>query len=70
MKWRPVESTSIARVGYDSGRRELGVVFLQGGTYVYSGVASAVFEAFTSADSKGRFFYAHIFGRYVFRQLD
>lgn len=68
MTWRPVQSTSIARIGYDPGRRELGVAFLHGGAYVYSGVARAVFEAFEGAESKGRFFHAHVLDRYPFRR--
>lgn len=69
MTWGPVQSTSIARIGYDTQRRELGVAFLHGGTYVYCGVAAAVFEAFKAAESKGRFFHAHILDRYRFRRL-
>ena len=69
MRWHVVQSSSIARIGYDPARRELGVAFLHGGTYVYAGVAAAVFEAFQAAESKGRFFHAHILDRYSFRRL-
>lgn len=68
MKWRPVQSSSIRRVGYDAERRELGVEFLHGGTYVYQEVAEAVFEAFLATESKGRFFHAHVLDRYPFRR--
>ena len=69
MQWRPVRSTSIARVGYDPKLRELGVAFRHGGTYLYSAVAAAVFEAFNEAESKGRFFHAHVLDRYPLRRL-
>lgn len=69
MKWRPVHSTSIARIGYDSQRRELGVASRHGGAYLYFGVAAVVFERFSAAASNGRFLHAHILDRYRFRRL-
>lgn len=69
MIWRAVGSTSIRRIGYDAGRRELGVEFLHGGAYVYSGVGEALFSEFLDADSKGGFFHDRVYGRYAYKKL-
>jgi hypothetical protein len=67
---RPVESSSVAAVGYDPTARELHVRFKDSGeTYVYYGVEAPVFEAFVQADSKGGFVNARLRRRYIARKL-
>jgi hypothetical protein len=53
--WRkPVESSSIATVGYDSDTRVLDIEFKESGeVYRYFDVPLAEYEAFLQASSKG-----------------
>lgn len=55
-----VNSSSIAGVGYTASSGELEVEFHNGAVYLYAVVPQAVFDALMSAESKGRFFNAHI----------
>ena len=56
MKWREVESTSIAAIGYDRVRCELGVEFRQSkAVYFYFDVPPEEHEAFMAAASKGEY---------------
>lgn len=66
MRRIPVDSSSIAEVGYDPASSTLEVVFREGGVYRYFGVPAAVFSEFMAADSKGRYFVAEIRNRYGF----
>jgi hypothetical protein len=66
----PVESSSVAAIGYDTRARELHIQFKESGeTYVYYGVAALVFEALRSAKSKGRFVNERVVRRYIARKL-
>jgi hypothetical protein len=56
MKWVEVDSTSIAAIGYDRGKRELGIEFRRSrSVYLYSDVPPEEHEAFMAADSKGEY---------------
>jgi hypothetical protein len=56
MKCVAVDSTSIAAIGYDRGKRELGIEFLQSGAvYLYFEVPSEEHHAFMAAESKGKY---------------
>ena len=55
MKRAPVESSSIASVGYDVATRTLEVEFVHGAVYRYLELPADVHVAFWAADSKGRF---------------
>lgn len=57
---QPVESTSLAAVGYDPLSRVLEVQFRKGGIYRYSEVPASVHELLMQAPSKGRFFVAEV----------
>lgn len=50
-----VESSAVARIGYDAELEEAFVEFLAGGLYAYEGVPSDVFEQLAHAESKGTF---------------
>lgn len=56
----PVESSSIAAVGFDPELSVLSIRFHSGGTYRYFGVPASVHAAFLAAESKGAFFQAEI----------
>jgi KTSC domain-containing protein len=62
---QPVDSTSIASIGYDSTERKLEVEFKHGAVYLYLHVPPDVFDAFVAADSKGVFFNATIKNSYA-----
>lgn len=66
---RPVSSSVIAAVGYDSDRRVLEVEFLSGAVYRYYRVHRDVFEDFCEASSKGEYFNAHIKDAYLWDQV-
>ena len=56
MKWVEVLSTSITAIGYDEGRRELGIEFrADADVYFYFDVPPEEYEAFLAAESKGRY---------------
>ncbi len=55
MKRSPVESSSIASVGYDAKRRTLEIEFVHGVVYQYVDVSAEVHVALLEAESKGRF---------------
>ena len=65
----PVQSTSIASVGYDEREHVLEIEFRNGGIYHYSGVTKEFFSQFMSANSKGRFFVLKIRGKFPFARV-
>lgn len=65
----PVDSTNIARVGYESRRHELFVEFHSGRTYVYSPVSDAVYREFLSAGSMGSYLNERIKPNYDCRPI-
>jgi hypothetical protein len=69
MDYLPVESSSIAALGYDPTSRTLGVVFQRGATYHYAGVPEAVYTACRAASSIGGYVTANIRGRYPFTRI-
>ena len=67
-KMQPVESSAVARIGYDEAAEEAYVEYLGGGLYAYEGVPADVFEELTNADSKGTFV-NEVIKEYPFREL-
>lgn len=63
-------STVIRQLAYDAANRTLRVVLTTGRIYLYRGVPAAAAHAFRHARIKGRYFNAHIRGRYPFEELD
>lgn len=51
----PIESSTIASVGYDPEQSELYVQFHKTGMYVYHGVSPETHRALMTASSPGRF---------------
>lgn len=60
MKRMPVDSSSLASVGYEGGSQQLEVEFRHGAVYLYAGVPPEVFAGLMAAESKGRYFNDHI----------
>jgi hypothetical protein len=65
----PVDSSCVARLGYDRVEEEVYVEFHGGAVYAYEGVPPAVYEQFERAESKGTFLNAAIKPRYPARKL-
>jgi len=56
MEWIAVESSAISALGYEAGRRRLGIEFRESRlVYFYSAVPRWEFEDFLKAESKGRY---------------
>lgn len=54
MKWVEVDSRSIAEIGYDAFKSELGIRFRESGkTYLYEDVPAEEYQTFMAAESKG-----------------
>jgi hypothetical protein len=62
----PVTSSNIGAIGYDGEAQVLHVQFTSGRKYAYFNVPLEVYDAFLSADSKGKFFAANIRGKYQY----
>ena len=65
---RPVDSSCVARVGYDPDVKEAYVEFHDSGLYAYCGVSRRVFEELLAAKSKGAFVNEVIKPRYPYRK--
>ena len=63
-----VESSTLAAVGYDAGRKLLELEFSSRAVYHYFGVPAAVHQSLLSASSKGSFFNRSIRGRFPHRR--
>jgi hypothetical protein len=59
-----LQSSTIERILFDEPARELTIRFRDGGSYVYSGVPRAVYEALRTASSAGAYFNRCIKGRF------
>lgn len=69
MQRHPVESASLASIGYDSTTQALEIEFKRGTVYRYLNVPIAVFEALLSAESKGTFLNTSIKDAYPFMRI-
>lgn len=69
MNRQPVDSSTIAAIGYDRATAVLEIEFTSGDAYEYFLVPHSVFEGFLRAASKGRYFGDHLREKYQFRRL-
>jgi threonine dehydratase len=65
----PVQSRSLAAIGYDEQTETLEVQFRHGGVYRYFEVPAAVYEALMAAASRGGYLAERIKGAYRFTQV-
>lgn len=65
----PVDSTTLASVGYDAGTQLLELEFTSGRVYRYFDVPSETYDLLMAAASKGQFFNASIRDRYRYEAL-
>lgn len=69
MQRQPVESSSLASVGYEEWTRTLEVEFRNGGVYRYLGVPSSVHQALLTAESRGAYLNTRIKPYYPYVRL-
>jgi hypothetical protein len=65
----PVNSSSLASVGFSPEHNVLQVEFRNGLVYEYFGVPQGFHEQLLAADSKGAFFHRFVRSRFPFRRL-
>ncbi|EFW91921.1 hypothetical protein ZOD2009_10600 [Haladaptatus paucihalophilus DX253] len=65
----PVDSTSLASVGYDPEEETLEIEFHSGGVYRYADVPQSVYQELLSARSHGSYFHENIRGAYDYRRI-
>lgn len=65
----PVESSSLASVGYDAGERLLELEFKNGGVYRYREVPREIFDGLMAANSKGHYFLEKIRGKFDYERV-
>lgn len=56
----PVQSTALASVGYSKRLQILEIEFANGAVYRYVDVPRSIYRGLVSAESKARFYHAHI----------
>ena len=69
MSLTPVESTTLATVGYDEERELLRREFRSQAIYPYQGVPATVPHALLPAPSKGNYFNQAIRGRFPYKRV-
>ncbi len=69
MERQPVESSSLASVGYEEWTRTLEVEFHNGGVYRYLGVPLSVHRALLAAESRGAFLNTRIKPYYPYQRV-
>jgi KTSC domain len=69
MRREPVDSSTLASVGYDETQFLLELEFRSGELYQYFGPPHNIHRDLMTADSKGRFFNQHIRHRFPFIRL-
>jgi hypothetical protein len=68
-KMQPIESSCVAKIGYDATAEVAYVEFPGGGLYAYRGVPLNVYDELIDAESKGTFVNTVIKRRYPFRKF-
>lgn len=67
MRMIPVQSSDLARVGYESGT--LCIQFNSGGIYEYYNVPESVYNGLMSASSHGKYFHQFIKSNYRYQRI-
>jgi hypothetical protein len=69
MNWLPLESKMFTSVSYDTDKQTLYLRFRSGEVYRYFDFPVAEYQAFLDAESRGRFFLAHIRGQFLYERM-
>ena len=62
-----VQSSTISEINYDG--KLLTITFNNGSEYVYEGVSVKIYEDFSKAESKGKYFHENINYRYNYSRI-
>jgi hypothetical protein len=66
---RPVNSSNLSSVGYDSWSATLVIAFRNGSVYQYYQVPHAEYHGLMNASSHGKYFHRHIRDRYSYQRV-
>jgi len=69
MTWLPVESKMFTSVAYDEEKQILYLRFQSGDVYRYFEFPPEKYQAFLDAESRGRFFLAHVRDRFRYERM-
>ena len=69
MTWLPVESKMFTSIAYDADKQILYLRFQSGDVYRYFEFPAVEYQAFLGAESRGRFFLAHIRDRFRYERM-
>ncbi len=69
MERKPVKSSNIKNVGYDSATKQMHVEFLSGGVYEYEGVGQDDYNSFVHDPNPGSHFAKHVRGKFTAKKL-
>jgi hypothetical protein len=69
MTWLPIESKMFTSVAYDTDKQVLYLRFQSGDVYRYFAFPAGEYQAFLDAESRGRFFLAHIRDRFRYERM-
>jgi KTSC domain-containing protein len=67
--WQPLESELLAAAAYDRPRRRLYLRFHRGDVYRYFTFPAEQYQEFLEAESRGRYFLAHIRNQFSYERL-
>jgi len=70
INWNNVVSSNIQAVRYDANAQMLQIRFRDSGIYEFTGVPQHVYNAFSLAPSKGKFFHANIRGTFTSQKVN
>lgn len=70
MNMKPVSSSNLKSIGYDSANMVLYVQFLNGSTYKYLNVPKSRYDGLLNASSKGQYLHYYIKGAYTYRRVN
>ena len=62
-----VQSSTISEINYDG--KLLTITFNNGSEYIYEGVSEKIYEDFSKAESKGKYFHENINYRYNYSRI-
>lgn len=69
MNWQPLESKLLSSVAYDAEKSILYLRFRSGDVYRYFDLPAGHYEQFLRAESRGRYFLAHIRNQFRYERL-
>jgi hypothetical protein len=69
MNWQPLESKLLNSVAYDADTSILYLRFRSGDVYRYFAFPAGHYEQFLKAESRGRYFLAHIRNQFRYERL-